>query len=166
MAGDTVTVCLHAFVSVFVASRWWEWTHMPWQRDHRNLRSPSLHHHHTTSSLLHKRPHMTPDPPGIHSDWGKVLTVAQQEQCSVVSERKRREGGGNSLPLVPPSIQTQKSSGVTTSQEQTGSLFFHLGDERNWAWRWNDPAPEKKKSPTRRAQIALRSERERRRLWG
>lgn len=36
---------------------------------------------------------MTSDPTGIHSDWGKVLAVAQQEQCSVVSERKRREGG-------------------------------------------------------------------------
>ncbi len=68
-----------------------------------------------------------------------------------------RGGGRNSLPLVPPSIQTQKSSGVTTSREQTGSSFFHLGDERNWAWQRGDPAPErkKKKASASRAQIAF-----------
>lgn len=67
-----------------------------------------------------------------------------------------RGGGRNSLPLVPPSIQTQKSSSVTTSQEETGSLFFHLGDEGIWAWQLNDPTlKKKKKGSASRAQIAF-----------
>lgn len=99
---------------------------------------PTTTNYHRLLSPLHKRPLTTSDPTGIHSDWLKVLAVARQEQCSVVSERKRREGGvcrhawrggkgGEKFSTsCPPFIQTQKPSGVTTSQEQTGSLFFHL----------------------------------------
>lgn len=57
---------------------------------------PTTNHRHLLS-LVHKRPHMTSDPTGIHSDWAKVLTAAQKEQCSVVSERKRREGGREAM---------------------------------------------------------------------
>lgn len=71
MARDSV--CLHAFVSVFVANRWWEWTHMPLTEA---IETPLTINY--LLSLIHKRPHMTLDPTGIHSDWVKVLAVAQQ----------------------------------------------------------------------------------------
>lgn len=133
---ETLSVCLHAFSFAFVVSRWWEWTHMPWQRAHRKSSNPTTSS--SSLSMVHKRPQVTSDPSGIHSDWGKVLTVAQQEQCSVVSKREGVggwEGGGDSLPLlspslsvsVPPFIQTQKLCGVTTRQEQTGELIFPSG---------------------------------------
>lgn len=73
-------------------------------------------------SLVHKRPNMTFDPSGFHSDWmsGPAVNNAQWSA--------RRWGGeGVSLPLVPPSTQTGKSSGVTISEEQTRRLFFPSG---------------------------------------
>ena len=72
----------------------------------------------------------------------------------MVSERKRREGGsvdmhggeekggGGSLPLVLPPYKPRSRTVSQQSQEQTESLFFPSGVERNWAWQRNDPAPD------------------------
>lgn len=54
--------------------------------------------------------------------------------------------GGGSLPLVPPSAHKPRSRAVSQqARNKRGAYFFHLGDERNWAWRRKDPAPEEKK---------------------
>lgn len=103
--------------------------------------------------MVHKRPQVTSDPSGIHSDWGKVLTVAEQEQCSVVSKREGVggwEGGGDSLPLLSsslsflslPSYKPRSCAESQHARNKQGSSFFHLGYERNWAWQRNYPAPE------------------------
>lgn len=120
--------------------------------------------------MVHKRPQVTSDPSGIHSDWGKVLTVAEQEQCSVVSKREGVggwEGGGDSLPLLSsslsflslPSYKPRSRAESQHARNKQGSSFFHLGYERNWAWQRNYPAPEHththKKPPVSWVHIAL-----------
>lgn len=105
-------------------------THVLTERPHKPTFS-------SRSPLSIKGPHVTaPLPPhGILSDWGKVLAAAQQEQYSVV--KKSQEGGGRNTihhllppsfpPPVPPSIQTQNCSGVTTRHELNGELIFPSG---------------------------------------
>jgi len=63
-------------------------------------------HHLLSLSPVHKRPHVTSDPAGIHSDWGKVLTVSQQQQYSVVSkkEEEEEEEGGEKFQTPPPCL--------------------------------------------------------------
>ena len=129
MAEDAAAVHLHAFVPVFVASRWWEWTHTCFDREAiETPKSPpppnakhhltTKHHHHLPLllSAVHKRPHVTPDPAGIHSDWGKVARSGpagtmlsgqrgEEEGGRVCMQGwMGREGGRNSLPLLSPSV--------------------------------------------------------------
>lgn len=100
----------------------------------------TTNYHHLLSPL-HKRPLTTSDPTGIHSDWLKVLAVARQEQCSVVSERKRREGGyvdmhggeekggRNSLPLVLPPYKPRSRAVSQQARNKREAYFFHLGSK-------------------------------------
>lgn len=114
---------------------------------------PTNHHHLLHLLLLsevHKRPQMTSDPTGIHSDWGKVLAVSQQEQCSVVTGRKKREGmqtrmegrRGETFSTSPfsfppslslsfcPSVHTNPSSAVSQRvRKKQGAYFSIWGDE-------------------------------------
>ncbi|CAB1430141.1 unnamed protein product [Pleuronectes platessa] len=64
---------------------------------------------------------LTSDPAGIHSDWEKVLAVNQQEQCSVVRERKRRGGplvfGSWNLTLPTPQFSRRSIATTTESKE-------------------------------------------------
>lgn len=77
-----------------------------------------------------------------------------------------RGGGRHSLPLVPPSIQTQKWSCVTTSQEQTGSLFFHLGDEKELGMAVKRSSPWKEKNTfSESGSDCFLEKEERRRFW-
>lgn len=85
---------------------------------------------------------MTSDTTGIHSDWGKVLAVAQQEQCSVVSERKRREGGrkgmetcmegrGEEFSTSRPSLDTNPEVERCHNKPGTnGELIFPSGGQK------------------------------------
>lgn len=118
--------------------------------------------------MVHKRPQVTSDPSGIHSDWGKVLTVAEQEQCSVVSKREGVggwEGGGDSLPLLSsslsflslPSYKPRSCAESQHARNKQGSSFFHLGYERNWAWQRNYPAPEHTHTHTQETSSELSS---------
>lgn len=130
MARDSV--CLHAFVSVFVASRWWEWTHMPWQRGHRNpqIRPPPTINH--LLSLVHKRPHMTSDPSGIHSDWVKVLTVAQQ-WTMLSGQWEEEEGGERGGVLYLLSLPPHKPRSRAVSQQarnKRGAFFLPSGGRK------------------------------------
>lgn len=110
MAGDTVSVCLHAFVSVFVASRWWEWTHMPWQRGHRNPQTPPKipkHQPPPPSPLCSIKGHTWPLTPLESILIGRKCSQwPSRNNAQWSSERKRREGrrGGENLYLwsLPP----------------------------------------------------------------
>lgn len=126
MAGDTVTVCLHAFVSVFVASRWWEWTHMPWQRDHRNPTSPSLHHHPTTSSPRSIKGHTWPLTP-LESILigGKCLQWPSRNNAQwSVRGRGGREGGILYLSSLPP--YKPRSRAVSQQARNKRGAYFSI----------------------------------------
>lgn len=62
--------------------------------DREAFLKPYKPHHLLAFLLLHKRPHVTPDPTGNRSYWGKALAVTQQEQCSVVSKTEGGRDGG------------------------------------------------------------------------
>lgn len=169
IAAHFLCVCLSACLCacVFVASRWWEWTHMPWHRGHRAPppTTTTTNYHHLLSPL-HKRSLTTSDPTGIHSDWLKVLAVARQEQCSVVSERKRREGGyvdmhggeekgeRNSLPLVLPPYKP-RSRAVSQQARNKREAYFSIWGRKELGMAAKRSSPWQHKASASRAQIAF-----------
>lgn len=94
-------MCLRAFVPVARQMVGVD-AHMPQKK------KPPIHKSATTSSSssglsgLHKRPHATSDPTGIHSDWGR--SARHGPAGTMLSGQRGEKGGRGDIPDLPASL--------------------------------------------------------------